>query len=147
MGAIDPHAYRSFNLVIADDRDAYWLAARNGAMSVEVYPVPEGISILTSQDLNTENAPRIGTFRPLFQAATVPDPATGDWHEWERLIASGLPQEDAAFDEAMTIVTDRGYGTVSSSLIALPRHEPGAKTRWRFAAGRPGEIPYEQVLP
>jgi len=147
MGNIDPHAYRSFNLFIADDRDAYWLAARNGAMSVKVYPVPEGVSILTSQDLNTERAPRIGTFRPLFQAAAAPDPAMDDWREWERLMASGLPRPDDEPDEAMSIVTDRGYGTVSSSLIALPRKEPGAKTRWRFAAGRPGAAPYESVLP
>jgi hypothetical protein len=49
-------------------------------------------------------------------------------------------------NEAMTIVTDYGFGTLSSSLIALPSIEAvGVKPLWRFAAGRPGEVPYASV--
>ena len=44
------------------------------------------------------------------------------------------------------MVTDSGYGTVSSPLIALPAL--GAAERrpvFLFAAGRPGAVPYRPV--
>lgn len=45
--------------------------------------------------------------------------------------------------EAMTIVTDAGFGTLSSSLIALPSiDQPAIKPIWLFAGGRPGETDY-----
>lgn len=147
LGEIDPHAYRSFNLVIADDREAYWLSARNGALSVELHPVPEGTSIITSQDMNEPNAPRTRTFLPKFRQAPAPEPDSGDWAAWEALMATCQEDAPPPFDDTMCIVTDRGYGTVSSSLIALPRHAPGARTIWRFAAGRPDITPFETILP
>jgi hypothetical protein len=143
---IDPHAYRSFNLIIADDRDAYWLAARNGAMSVELHEVPEGVSIITSQDLNERKAPRIGTFLPLFEAAAVPDPEADDWRAWEELMGTRAEGDEPPYDNGICIVTDRGYGTVSSSLIALPPHAPDARPVWRFSARRPGQAPYESIM-
>ena len=47
---------------------------------------------------------------------------------------------------AMTIVTETGFGTVSSSIIALPAPAtPPKRPIWRFAAGRPGEAPFEPI--
>ena len=147
LSEIDPHAFRSFNLVVADDQEAYWLSARNGALRVELHPIPEGVSIITSQDLNEHGAPRTRTFLPKFRAAAAPDPNSGDWAAWESLLATCDEDAVPPFNDTMCIVTDRGYGTVSSSLIALPRHEPGAKVIWRFSAGRPDNVPFESVLP
>jgi len=46
----------------------------------------------------------------------------------------------------MNIVTDRGFGTLSSSLIALPSPEAGnPRGKWLFANGRPGNAAYEAV--
>jgi hypothetical protein len=46
----------------------------------------------------------------------------------------------------MTVISDTGFGTLSSSLIALPGIETeGAKAVYRFAAGRPGETSYQPV--
>jgi hypothetical protein len=46
----------------------------------------------------------------------------------------------------MCVVTETGFGTLSSSLIALPAAaNPGSRPVWRFAAGRPGEKPYESI--
>jgi hypothetical protein len=50
----------------------------------------------------------------------------------------------------MTIATDMGFGTVSSSLIALPalpeRAGPAVpRPVWLFAPGPPDETPYEPV--
>jgi hypothetical protein len=45
----------------------------------------------------------------------------------------------------MTIVTDGPFGTVSGSLIALPQPGTDLKPIWRFAAGRPGQVPFTDV--
>jgi hypothetical protein len=42
----------------------------------------------------------------------------------------------------MTIVTDGDFGTVCSTLIALPAH--GAPVM-KFAAGAPDQVPFERV--
>ena len=48
--------------------------------------------------------------------------------------------------EAMCIVTEQGYGTVSSTLLALPAADHPERERvWRFAAGRPDTHPFEPV--
>jgi len=145
LANIDPTAYRSFNLVIADNRDSYWLAARNGAYSVESRAIPEGYSLFTSQDRNELRAPRIATYLPRFEAAAVPDPEHGEWSSWEALLAARLEDDQTQFDDAMCIVTERGYGTVSSSLIALPAPAPAARAHWRFADGRPDITSYERI--
>ena len=147
LAALNPAAYRSFNLIVADDRDAFWLAARRGARRIQAKPIPEGLSIVTSQDLNDPAAPRVGAYLPLFTEASTPDPGAGDWSDWERLMASRMGDAHISAENTMCVVTDHGYGTVSSSLVALPRHAPGATPIWRFADGRPGATPYESVLP
>jgi hypothetical protein len=76
----------------------------------------------------------------------VPDPDTGDWAAWEALLASRDHNPTAGPRGALCVVTETGFGTVSSSLIALPA--PGrrdARPIWRFAAGRPGEEPFQAV--
>lgn len=50
----------------------------------------------------------------------------------------------------MTVVTDRGFGTVSSSLLALPAapatlDAPPRPPIWLFAPGRPDQHDYLPV--
>lgn len=143
---LDGSAYRSFNLVIADNRDAYWVRS-TGTERVDVAPVPTGLSMITSGELNEAESARLCNFLGPFRNAAAPDIEAGDWSAWEALLASRL--YDAAADdptEAMCIVTDRGYGTVSSSLIALPSPELAEQgTIWRFAPGCPGDVDYAPV--
>lgn len=146
LAELDPSAYRSFNLVIADNRDAFWLSAPESATRVAVQKIQPGISMLTAHDLNERAAPRIRTYMPRFRNAAEPDPAAGDWKAWQRLFESRLYDPEDGPRGAMTIVTDDGFGTVSSSLIALPSVEnDDPKPVWLFAAGRPGEVPWEPV--
>ena len=135
---IEPSSYRSFNMVIADNRDVFWV--RHGgedSRSPEVFDVPAGLSMLTAHDLDDPASPRVGLHLSRFQAAPQPDPAADDWFAWEALLAD--QRRDATGDpqSAMSILTDTGFGTSSSSLIALPAPGKG-KPVWRFAAGRPG---------
>jgi uncharacterized protein with NRDE domain len=76
--------------------------------------------------------------------APAPDPDRDDWAAWERLLASRESAEGA--EGAMNIVTDFGFGTVSSLLLALPAHNRvDAKPRLRFAACNPDQTPYRNV--
>lgn len=149
LAAIDPEAYRTFNLVIADNRDAYWLCSRDGRSPVEAVAIPAGLSMLTSANLNDTGNFRIATYLPRFEQAGVPDPDAGDWSSWRSILASREARAEAGPSGAMCIVTDYGYGTSSSSLIALASPEAkirdGAKDIWLFAKGRPDDAEFQPV--
>jgi Transport and Golgi organisation 2 len=149
LSHIDPAAYRAFNLVIADSRRAYWLrhneAHEHG--HIDVTPLVPGVSMLTAYDLNDEASARIRRYLPLVRAAAVPNPARDEWVDWERLLASRDADPNAEREGAMNVVTDFGFGTVSSALLALPALARfGVKPRLRFAAGRPDEAEFRDVV-
>ena len=152
LAAIEPAAYRSFNLVIADRANAFWLASRAEADEgdrlppVEVHPLPPGVSMITASDRNDLASPRIRTHLKRFEAAPPPDPDSGDWAAWTALLQSRTYDSDAGPAGAMNIVTDGGFGTGSSSLIAVGSHANGkVRAQWLFAAGRPDEAPFAPV--
>jgi hypothetical protein len=151
LSRLDGRSWRSFNMVIADNRDAYWIKSLgpDGDDKVIVGEIPEGLHMLTSLDLDDVKSGRIAAFLPRFRAAKSPDPDTGDWGEWQRLLASrgeGPIKPDEERDRSMCIVTETGFGTLSSSLIALPSSaDLAVRPIWLFAAGRPGETPFKSV--
>jgi hypothetical protein len=116
-----------------------------GEEEIEVRPLPLGLSMLTASDLNAETSPRVRRYLPLFRAATVPDPDSGDWSAWEALLASREREPNTDPRAAMSIVTDGAFGTVCSALLALPEPGHAKKPVWRFCAGRPGEAPFADV--
>ena len=152
LRALRAPSYRAFNLLIADNRDAYWLKGLGpeGPEAPALAAVPPGLAMLTAHDLNDPASPRIRAYKPRFDAAPAPDPDADNWLSWEVLLAARAPATGAGPEEAMTIVTERGFGTVSSSLLALPSAEhagEGARPIWRFSDGRPDAAPFASVLP
>src|SRR5215475_1192904 len=147
LAALDPGAYRAFNLLIADYRDAFWLRNLGHAQGwIDVTPVPAGVSMLTAHDLNdTDKSLRIRTYLPRFAAAPAPDPERDDWTGWEQLLASGDHAAGGTATDGMAFTTEGGFATVSSSLLALPATGSKRRPVWRFAAGRPGAYPFEKV--
>lgn len=144
---IEPSSYRSFNLVVADNRDAYWI--RHDGTTIDVRKLPPGLSMITAHDRNDRKSARIERHLPDFEVADPPDPAAGDWSGWTEILAE---RALAGHEDAMTVITDSGFGTVSSALIAVPgieaRHaNPELKPVFLFADGRPGEAPYLPVEP
>lgn len=136
LSAIDGQSYRPFNLVVADDRDAYWIAHRGdlNTASVEIHEIPPGISMLTAHDLNDQTSPRVRAYLSPFSDSSPPDPDNDEWSEWQRLLASRSNKGTDDPAEAMNIVTDFGFGTSSSSLIAIPSSLNTAKSAiWLFA--------------
>lgn len=149
LSQLDARAWRPFNMFIADNRDAFWIRAL-GAEShgrVEIQKIPQGLSMLTAHDLNDAGSARIRFHRPRFESAPPPDPARGDWSAWEALLASQATEPGAGPRGAMTIVMPTGFGTVSSSLIALPSMALAGRRKpvWRFGSGHPDPIRYVDV--
>jgi hypothetical protein len=143
LAALEPASYRTFNLIVADNTDAFWLrhADPTGTLPITMAPVLPGLSLIAAGDLDDRETPRLNRFRPLFAAAPPPDPEAGDWSAWERLLTEGDQP-----DSAMRFLTERGFGTVSSALIALPSVErAGTRPRFRFAAHQPVPSPWHDV--
>ena len=109
------------------------------------YTHDPGIQILTRYSHGTLHR-SIGC-RPRFREAPPPDPESGDgWSEWTALLASRSFNPTDGVESAMTVVTNHGYGTVSSSLVALPAlRRTDRQPVWLFAAGRPDLMTYESV--
>jgi Transport and Golgi organisation 2 len=171
---LDADAYRPFNLVVGDARDAFWLRhagglprfgyrSRNGGWRevdptampgapggsaamlrsppIECRPLPEGCSMLTARDLNDATSARVRHFLPQFERAAPPDPGADQWDAWIELLGRRAPPGADPVD-AMTIVTEGDFGTVCSSLVALP---PSGPPIMKFAAGTPDRTPFETI--
>jgi uncharacterized protein with NRDE domain len=142
---LDPEAYRPFNLVVADNRDAFWLRADGRTVSALV--IPEGLSMLTAGELNDEKDLRIRAFRPRFMLAPPPDPDAQDFAAWQQLLAERAPAPQTDREAGLTFQLDNGFGTRSSAIVALPEMgRSGVKPVFLFAGGPPDQTPFEPVL-
>ena len=147
---LDPAAYRSFNMIIADIHEAWWIASSDVSGEISATRMDSGISMVTAHDMNDTTSARIKHHLPRFRAAPVPDPAAGDWFAWEALMADQGKAADSDWSGAMAIeMAESGFGTVSSSLIALaavPDEGSRPAPVWRFADGMPGQSAYFDVM-
>ncbi|MDX2142322.1 MAG: NRDE family protein [Rhodospirillaceae bacterium] len=147
MADLDARAYRSFNMVIADNRDAWWLALREGANRISLARIPDGLSMFTARERNDPADRRIAKFLPQFMSAAAPEPDANDWAAWAKLM--GATDGANSPHDAMSFKTESGFGTSSSSLLALPcvdaafRHKK--RPVWLFAAGAPDSAMFEPL--
>ena len=140
-----PAAYRPFNLVVADSRDAYWLR-HGGDGEIRVHPIPPGLHMLTAGELDDLGNPRIRANLERFRAAATPEPERDRWGEWVSLLGSREYPAHAGPTAAMNLDLRSGFGTLSSSLIALPLGPgPGTDRRWLHADGPPHQAPFRPV--
>lgn len=141
LAALEPSAYRPFNLCIADPKTAWWLRHTGARPAIEVREIPAGLHMLGAGELDDPDDPRLRRHLPRFRAATEPDPV-GGWGEWPRLLAS----TDGGAEAALCFTRADGFGTLCSQLLALPRH-PGfdGPPVFRFAGGRPDRSPFQDV--
>jgi hypothetical protein len=115
-------------------------------LPVTVTPVMPDLHMIASGDLDDDELPRLKRYRPLFEEAPVPNPDTGDWASWQKLLTDSdlKPGEEA--QNVMRFDTGRGFATVSSALIALPAiaHTPetARKPQFLMAAHHPKPSPW-----
>jgi len=138
---LDARAYRPFNMVIADNRDAYWL--RNDGRKTKAFALPEGVTMITAREANDPGDPRIALYLPRFKEVAPPDPETGDWSAWTRLLSERDPEDPSL---GLTFTTDTGYATLSSALIALPAIGSDKQPVFLHADGAPDQVGYRTVL-
>jgi len=142
---LDPAAYRSFNLIVADNRDGFWLR-HAGRRPIEAHPLKDGLSLIAAGDIDDRSTLRLDLALPRFQAAAPPDPGRGDWAEWEAILSDDRAPPGMPLEAAMRFRTPRGFATVSSGLIALPAMpSPERRPAFRFAAWLPEPSPWRDV--
>jgi hypothetical protein len=151
LANLDPNAYRPFNMIIADADEAYCLINDGVSPHITSERIKPGVSMVTAHGMNDRASDRMAFHLPRFQAAPPPDPGEGDWFAWKALIADRSRAEGADWDGSMLIDDVEGYnfGTVSSSLIALPakgRNDKKVHSCWLFAPGRPDTTDWREVL-
>ncbi|HEV2335523.1 MAG TPA: NRDE family protein [Stellaceae bacterium] len=145
LAHLDPAAYRTFNLIIADNRDAFWLR-HTGPGPIAVRPLADGLSLIAAGDLNEIATPRLALAGPRFRAAPAPDPDRDEWTAWEDLLSDNTAPPGAPAEAALRFKTARGFATVSSALVALPAvPSPERRPIFRFAGWLPKPSPWRNV--
>lgn len=144
LADLAPESYRGFNLFIGDPRQAFLLS--NDGSRIRKQEIGPGLHMLTALELNDAQDPRIAHYLPRFSTAPVPNPETGDWSAWSALLAATEAAPGEERNSAMCFDLETGFGTRSSSLIALPAH-PGfdARPLWLFAADAPNRVDFENI--
>ena len=117
LRGLDCGAYRSFNLVVADAGGGFLLRGLEAGVP-DVAALEDGVTMITSGEPNDLASPRIARHLPKFAAAAFED--------WGALLADA----SGPWETALNIPERNGFGTVCSSLIALPK---GGVPVWRFA--------------
>ena len=135
IATLDAGLWRSFNLVVADRQGAVFLRGLGHGRPQCVLLAP-GLHMVTAHDPDDPESPRVARHLARFAAAVPPLP--GDWRAWQAILAdrSGPPGEQ------INVVPRGGFGTVCSSLLALPAE---GLPVWRFAAGPPHEAAFRRV--
>jgi uncharacterized protein with NRDE domain len=129
LKGLDAGAYRSFNLVIADAKDAFLLRGLEIGKP-DISRLREGVTMITAGDANDISRPRIAKHLPLFRAAAFAD--------WGKLLADKAGDGESALN-----ISERdGFATVCSSLVSLPRKGVPA---WDFAPGAPDKTGFMLV--
>jgi uncharacterized protein with NRDE domain len=145
---LDPESYQPFNLFVGDAQEAFWISSLNeyGEPEIQLGDIPAGVSMLTDTDLNDASSHRVTRFLPQFHKALEPEPDKDDWSTWMEILSTTDFDDDAGSKGAINIEGDGGFGTVCSSIIAIPSFALAPqKPRWIFAGGAPNKTPFETV--
>jgi hypothetical protein len=145
LSDLDPASYRSFNLIVADNRDAFWLR-HTGAGRIAAHPVPDGLSIIAAGDLDELITPRLRLARPPVAAAAPPPPHARAGTDRQAWLSDNAVPPGESDDAALRFRTPRGFATVSSALIALPAAPSSERrTSFRHAGWLPEPSPWRDM--
>jgi hypothetical protein len=135
IAAPDAGAWRSFNLVVADRHGAVFVRGLGHGHS-ETHPLAPGLHMVTAHDPDDPDSPRVARHLARFQAAQPPKP--GNWRDWQDILAD----RSGPAGEQINVDPRAGFGTVCSSLLALPT---AGLPVWLFAAGPPDRAAFTPV--
>ena len=116
---LDSTNWRPFNLFIADNKNAYWIKS-TGKNKVTINLISEGRHFLDSHDLNSKTSDRYNNNINKFNSLKDPDPDKSEWKEWIDFLASTSHPKNKPLAAMNISDSNNNYGTLSSSIIALP---------------------------
>jgi len=137
LSRLDAALWRSFNLVLADRFGAIFLRGL-GAGRMEWQQIDPGCHMVTAHDVDDPESPRVARHLHRFAGQAPDSPA--DWAAWRAV----LSDRSGEAGEQINVVSRGGFGTISSSLLALPSAGPA---EWLFAAGPPHSAEFLPVGP
>ncbi len=163
LSNLDPAAWRPFNLVIADALGGWLLINDGETPHILKQPIKPGLSMVTAHGLSHYSdrplCARSARHLPRFHQSPPPQPDDNDWTAWQDLMAdrTRANNRDNNDNRSAALLIDAvpgsNFATISSSLIALPRHQPAlaimgraVKARWIFTPGAPGITPWQDVV-
>ena len=73
LSHLDPEAYRTFNLIVADERDGFWLRHAGGRAHRSA-PAQGGLSMIAAGEVDDLGTRRLELAMPAFRAWPPPDP-------------------------------------------------------------------------
>jgi hypothetical protein len=126
IAGLDAQHWRSFNIVLADADGAIFLRGL-GHGHPQLQRLTPGLHMVTAHDPDDLDSPRVARHLPRFATAPGGPP---DWRAWQELLAD----QNGLAAEQLNVVPRGGFGTVCSSLVALPA---AGSPLWLFAAGPP----------
>ena len=135
IARLDAGDWRSFNMVVAD-RTGAWFIRGLARGRPDARPLSPGLHMVTAHDPDDQDSPRVARHLPRFRAASSPE--ADDWHAWRAILADRI----GSAAEQINVAPRGGFGTVCSSLVALPAQGPPI---WLFAPGTPDEAPFTRV--
>ena len=139
VGRLEPSRYRGFTLIVADRRAAF--AIVNDEETMDVRPLAPGYHLVTPDGCDVVSSPRYAAHFPAFRSARPPAPDANDWADWIALLRR---VDDDDPHRAMTVVTAHDFGTVASTLLAVPK-STSAEPVLLFANGPPTRTSYESL--
>jgi uncharacterized protein with NRDE domain len=144
LHAVAGDAYNGFNMLVADAHQAF-VATNPVARTMQVDPLPSGVHLLTNLALNDPTCPRIAKSSELFRNLELPA---------AEQVAAVVPRLRAILSDHRTVLDPRtetvdtlcvhrgGYGTRSSSIVAIAAHAP---LRYWHAPGPPCRTDYSEL--
>ena len=137
VASLDAGAMRSYNMVVADRENAFYLCGL-GYGHAEIMRLEPGMHMIATAGPDDVKIPRIARHLPRFKSAPTPEPP--DWKSWIALLSDrSLPA-----GSELNIPPRSGFGTSNSSLVGVP-DDWDATPNWLFAAGPPDRAPFEPV--
>jgi uncharacterized protein with NRDE domain len=117
---LDNTKWKPFNLFIANNKKAYWIkSTEKDKISINI--IPEGRHFLDSYDLNSNQSERYLNNKNKFESLNDPNPEKPEWDEWINFLANkSYPKDKPLAAMNITDKFKKNYGTLSSSIIALP---------------------------
>jgi uncharacterized protein with NRDE domain len=135
IAALDAAAWRSFNMVVADRTRCLFLRGL-GRGRPDATMLAPGLHMVTAHDPDDPESKRVARHLHRFRTAIAPE--RDDWQAWREIVADNT----GPAAEQINVTPRGGFGTVCSSLLALPA---SGRPIWLFAAGAPDRTPFLPV--